>query len=89
MNNFYNDGKNLRLQIKQLVLNYMKSSVQCYPNNDGMKQAEIFRECGLDWGTYLNATSTNQQYWIVGLLRDLEKDGYVQKDEITKKWKIK
>lgn len=56
---------------------------------EGMKQAEIFRNCGLDWGSQENATSSNQQYWIVGLLRQLEKENKIVRDESTKKWNIK
>lgn len=67
----------------------MKNAAECLPNCGGLKQAEIFHECGLDWGTYENTTSSNQQYWVVGLLRDLEKDGLVQRDIITKKWRLK
>ncbi len=89
MTKFTIDGTNLRFQIKDLVLMFMKSTDECSVNGEGLKQAEIFRECGLDWGTYENATSSNQQYWIVGLLRDLEKDGLVQKDIATKKWRLK
>lgn len=89
MRNYYAEGKNLKLEIKKLVLDFMKSTNECSPYSEGMRQAEIFRECGLDWGTYENATSSNQQYWIVGLLRDLEKDGCVQKDNISKKWRLK
>ena len=29
--------------------------------SEGLKQAEIFRACGLDWGEYPNATYSNQQ----------------------------
>lgn len=89
MNNYKNEGEILRLKIREVVFNFMKSTPECSFNADGLKQSEIFRECGLDWGTYENATSSNQQYWIVGLLRDLEKDNLVQKDMQTKKWRLK
>lgn len=89
MKNYFELGKNLRLEIKELVLSFMQNSPNCDPLDEGMKQAEIFRACGLDWGSYKNATSSNQQYWIVGLLRDLETDGFIQKNIETKKWHLK
>lgn len=89
MSIFNDNGKSLRLQIKQLVFKYMESSAECSQNSEGMKQAEIFRACGLDWGEYPNATSSNQQYWIVALLRELEKEGRIQRDNVSKRWKLK
>lgn len=71
----------LRQEMKSLALSFIQNSSK----GEGLRQAEIFRACGLDWGEQKNATSSNQQYWIVGLLRELEKDGYIQKDETTKK----
>ena len=69
--NYVSKGTELRLAIKELVFDYMKNSPDCAVHADGLKQAEIFRQCGLDWGEYPNATSSNQQYWIVALLREL------------------
>lgn len=89
MKNFFSDGTNLRLQIKALILDYMQSIPECASNRNGLKQAEIFRACGLDWGDYPNATSSNQQYWIVALLRELEHEGSIQRDHVTKKWRLK
>lgn len=87
--NYVSKGTELRLAIKELVFNYMKNSPDCAVYADGLKQAEIFRQCGLDWGEYPNATSSNQQYWIVALLRELEFEGKVQRDVDSKKWRIK
>lgn len=87
--NYVSKGTELRLAIKELVLDYMKNSPDCAVYADGLKQAEIFRQCGLDWGEYPNATSSNQQYWIVALLRELESEGKVQRDVDSKKWRIK
>ncbi|MEE1218289.1 MAG: hypothetical protein U0L20_00010 [Ruminococcus sp.] len=88
MTNHYQTGENLRLQIKNLVYDFMCQSYDCSSFSEGMKQAEIFRACGLDWGDYPNATSSNQQYWIVGLLRELETEHKVKRDPVTKKWSI-
>ena len=86
---YVSKGTELRLAIKELVFDYMKNSPDCAVYADGLKQAEIFRQCGLDWGEYPNATSSNQQYWIVALLRELECEGKAQRDVDSKKWRIK
>ncbi|HOF68824.1 MAG TPA: hypothetical protein PLF24_05065 [Ruminococcus sp.] len=86
---YVSKGTELRLAIKELVFDYMKNSPDCAVYADGLKQAEIFRQCGLDWGEYPNATSSNQQYWIVALLRELESEGKAQRDVDSKKWRIK
>lgn len=41
--------------------------------SEGMKQADIFRACGLDWEDQPNATSSQQPFWLVALPRVLEK----------------
>lgn len=89
MRNYLKDGESLKLQIKALVLEYMQTNPDCAPNSDGMKQAEIFRACGLDWNDQLNATSSQQHFWLVALLRVLEKEGVVQRDSVNKKWRLK
>ena len=87
--NHYIDGTNLKNAIKNLVYDFMLNSPSCSKYSEGLKQAEIFRACGLDWGDLPNATSSNQQYWIVGLLRKLEAEGKVIRDPDTKKWRLK
>ena len=87
--NYVSKGTELRRAIKELVFDYMSNSSDWGAYADGLKQAEIFRQCGLDWGEYPNATSYNQQYWIVALLRELESEGKVQRDIDSKKWRIK
>ena len=86
---YFDKGMELRLEIKKLVYDFMLKSENCSCDSPGMKQAEIFRACGLDWGDYPNATSSNQQYWIVALLRELEKDGKIQRDSVSKRWRLK
>ena len=85
----FKEGTELRIAIKQLVYEFMKRNGECSVFSRGMKQADIFRACGLDWGEYLNATSSNQQYWIVALLRELEQEGKIQRDPDTKRWRLK
>lgn len=82
-------GNILRDQAKDLVLSYLKHNEDCWPNCEGIKQAELFRECGLDWGEQPNATSSQQQYWLVGMLRDFESQAIIERDKTTKKWRLK
>ena len=53
-----------------------------------MTQASIFRECGFDWGNYPVATSSNQQYWVVAILRELEKEGKVEQVYKHGPWRL-
>ena len=87
--NFRKKGEELRNDFKNLVLEYMLSEEKCGRFNIGMKQADIFRACGMDWGEKENCTSSNQQYWIVAILRELEEENKIQRDLETKKWRIK
>ena len=82
------EGIEIRKMAKELVLKFMRNTEKCAPCAEGMSQAEIFRACGLDWGQYPHATSSNQQYWIVALLRELECEGKVERDTESKKWRI-
>ena len=50
---------------------------------------QLFRMCGFDWGEYEKATSSNQQYWIVALVRELEAEGELERDLKTKHWRLK
>ena len=68
MDKFIEQGKELRDHAKQLVISFMNSENECFVSGPGIKQAQIFKQCGFDWGNYEKATSSNQQYWIVGLL---------------------
>lgn len=86
---FIEQGTKIRSMAKELVLDFMKSTSECDASAAGLTQAEIFRACGMDWGEYPNATSTNQQYWIVALLRELESECKICRDPDSKKWRIK
>lgn len=81
-------GEKIREQAKDLVLSYMKSNPNCTRYGKGLRQAELFRLCGFDWGDYEKAESPRQQYWIVGLLRTLENEGFTQRDSASKKWRL-
>lgn len=58
-------------------------------NGKGVKQAEVFRLSGLDWGEKRKATSSNQQYWVVALLRELEDEGLVEQVEEKGPWRLR
>ena len=87
--NYKTKGAELRNEFKDLVYTYMQSKEECLPLSMGMKQADIFRECGMDWSEKANCTSSNQQYCIVAILRTLEEEEKIQRDNDTKKWRLK
>lgn len=89
MTTYYSKGELLRSQMKELVLSYMKDTPNCASISEGMNTAQLFRSCGFDWGSQENATSSNQQYYMVALLRKLEAEGEIQRDPISKKWRLK
>jgi hypothetical protein len=89
MDKFIEQGKTLREQAKKLVLSFMAFDNECHVSGSGIKQAQIFKRCGFDWGNYEKATSSNQQYWIVGLLRELEAEGKVEQVRISGPWRLK
>ena len=86
--NFKNRGNKIRKDAIELVYEYMTNSKECQKDSNGVTLAQIFRDCGFDWGEYKNATSSNQQYWCVALVRELEKEGKVERLE-SKKWRLK
>lgn len=88
MTEFEERGYKLRSHAKSIVLDFMKSTPSCAPGNEGMRLAEIFRNCGFDWGEYQNATSSNQQYWVVALVRELQAEGKVERIEKSGPWRL-
>jgi len=72
-------GQSLRQLAKANVLEYLSSSSAAKPGGDGVKQTDIFRDCGFDWDDQESAKSTQQQYWVVALLRELETEGLVDR----------
>lgn len=81
MRNHFIEGNELKNKIKELVYDYISKTPNC-----GLRTSEIFRGCGLDWGEQENAASSTQQYWVVALLRELERDGKIVRNAITKRW---
>ena len=89
MTEYETRGTEIRRLAKSLVLQFMQISPECKPGKEGLKLAQIFRMCGFDWGEYEKATSSNQQYWVVALVRELEAEGKVERDNQSKHWRIK
>lgn len=86
---FKEQGAKIREASKLLVLDYLQHNSSASPTGPGIKQSEICRECGLDWGDYPKATSTNQQYWTVALLKELEVAGRVQQVHASGPWRLR
>lgn len=89
MQDFEKRGISIRTQAKTLVLEYMQASIECRPGNEGLRQSQIFRDCGFDWGNYENAPSTQQDYWVVALLRELESEGKVERVKKSGPWRLR
>jgi hypothetical protein len=89
MKEFEARGQALRVEAKALVLEYMQSSSDCQPGKEGVRLSPIFRACGFDWGEYPKATSSNQQYWVVALVRELEAEGKVERVSPSGPWRLK
>ena len=89
MKEFQARGQALRIEAKALVLEYMQSSSDCQPGKEGIRLSPIFRACGFDWGAYPKATSSNQQYWVVALVRELEAEGKVERVSPSGPWRLK
>lgn len=88
MTEFEKRGNELRKHAKEIVLDFMKNTSECIPGGVGIKQSGIFHACGFSWGDYPNATSSNQQYWLVALLRELETEGKVERVERSGPWRL-
>lgn len=89
MNNFKEQGNEIRKRTKQLVLDFMNSNSKCKVYGSGMRQADIFRKCGFDWGDYPKAPSQDQQFWIVAVLKELEAEDKVEQVRSRGPWRLK
>jgi len=88
MTSFEQTGNELRASAKSLVLDFMRFAEACSPTGAGMRQAEIFRRCGFSWADFPRATTSNQQYWVVALLWELESHGYVEQINERGPWRL-
>jgi hypothetical protein len=89
MKTFLFKGEALRATAKALVIEYMTQNSGCQPDGSGVKQTDIFRDCGFDWGAQDKSTSSNQQYWLIALLRVLESEGVIEQVEESGPWRLK
>ena len=88
MSSYESRGNEIRTQAKTLVLDFMSSSPDCQPNFDGIKQAQIFKACGFDWGDYPKTTSSNQQYWVGAILQELKIEGKIERVSESGPWRL-
>ncbi|WP_306536778.1 hypothetical protein [Geobacter sp.] len=88
MPQFQNRGEEIRKLAKFLVLEFMIATGDCQPGKEGMKLAQIFKRCGFDWGDYPKATSSNQQYWVSAIVRELEAEGKVERVSDSGPWRL-
>jgi hypothetical protein len=86
---FESRGGEIRKLAKALVLDFMRASAECQPGEEGLRLAQIFKKCGFDWGDYPKTTSSNQQYWVSAIVRELEKEGYVERVSASGPWRLK
>lgn len=89
MNELQHQGAELLSKAKELALSVLRTHPDGQKNGKGVKQAEVFRLSGLDWGEKRKATSSNQQYWVVALLRELEDEGLVEQVEEKGPWRLR
>lgn len=88
MPNFEDRGNEIRNSAKSLVLEYMQQHPMCQPGQEGKKLAQLFRECGFDWGDYPKTTSSNQQYWVGAILQELNAEGLVERVAESGPWRL-
>ena len=89
MSTFENRGEDIRNQAKQLVVEYLRSHPDGHSGHLGVRQAEVARACGLVWGDYAKATPSNQWYWTVALLRELEGEEVVEQVGDRGPWRLR
>jgi len=81
-------GKAIRELAESVILEFMHTTEECQPGREGIKQAQIFKKCGFDWGDYPKASSSNQQYWVVAIMWKLKKEGKVEQVSESGPWRL-
>ena len=89
MKNTIDKGRSIREQSKAIVIEFMSRCTNCKIASEGKTQTELFKECGFDWGKYDKAPSTQQQYWFIALLRELEKENKIEQTKESGPWRLK
>lgn len=88
MSEYEKRGNEIRGLSKSLILQFMQATSECQPNGEGLKLAQIFRDCGFDWGEYKKVTSSHQQYWVSAIVRELESEGKVERVSESGPWRL-
>ena len=88
MSQFEVRGNEIKKLAKELVYDFMKSNPNCQSNSSGMRQSEIFRACGFDWGDFPKVTSSNQQYWVCAILKQLESEKKITRVSDSGPWRL-
>jgi len=88
MTEYEKRGEEIRGLSKTLIFQFMQANSSCHPGKEGMKLAHIFRACGFDWGEYKNITSSNQQYWVGAIVRELEAECKIERVSESGPWRL-
>jgi len=88
MTQYEKRGNDIRQLAKALVFEFMNADPRCQKNSEGMKLAQIYRECGFDWGDYPKTTSSNQQYWVGAIAQELKAEGKIERVSESGPWRI-
>lgn len=88
MTNFKERGAQIRVIAMGLVVDYLEHHPDGRADGCGIKQSVICRECGLDWQHFDKATLSNQQYWTVAILKQLEEEGLVVQVRPSGPWRM-
>lgn len=89
MKNFLEQGKQIKIAVKSMIIDYMNNNIHCAKNGYGVKQADIFHDLGLGVKTYPKATLSNQQYWMIALLYELQDEGKIEHICDKGPWRLK
>ncbi len=85
---FEKAGAQVCANAKRVALAYMRTRAECAFVGAGLFHTELFRGCGFEWKDCGGEEFVKQQYWMIGLLRALERLGEVRFDGAKKLWRL-
>lgn len=85
---FEKAGAQVCANAKRVALAYMRTRAECTCVGAGLFHTELFRGCGFEWKDCGGEEFVKQQYWMIGLLRALERLGEVRFDGAKKLWRL-
>ena len=85
---FEKAGAQVCANAKRVALAYMRTRAECAFVGAGLFHTELFRGCGFEWKDCGGEEFVKQQYWMIGLLRTLERLGEVRFDGAKKLWRL-